>query len=177
MLLSPVFTLLLILVASTQAPVPVGNVVIAGPEEKGERLIVHGQVFDPAGQKPVPGVTVYAYQTDVNGVYNRFGVQSPRLRGWVKTDAEGKFVLDTIRPGSYPGRSNPAHIHFEVSGGGYPRQWAKDLNFSDDPLITKEMLEKARALGKFANIAVPKRDARGVLHASIALRLSERSNF
>jgi protocatechuate 3,4-dioxygenase, beta subunit len=103
---------------------------IAPLTEPGERIVVHGKVIDAATKKPVAGVTVYAYHTDATGVYNRRGVREPRLKGWVTSDANGKFELRTIRPGRYPGASEPAHIHFEYSGAGYPKQWDA-LEFRD----------------------------------------------
>jgi hypothetical protein len=38
-----------------------------------------------------------AFQTDVTGVYNRERGAPPRLRGYMKTDAEGRF---TTTPGA-----------------------------------------------------------------------------
>jgi protocatechuate 3,4-dioxygenase, beta subunit len=151
--------------------------VLSPANEPGTRLVVRGQLFDPSGTKPAAGVSVYAYHTDTEGHYNKRGTNEPRLRGWVTTDAQGKFELRTIRPGSYPGRRDPAHIHFNAWGGGYPKQWLDELQFDDDPKVTAELKERSRAKGKFAPIVTTTRDAKGVLHATIHLRLSERSNF
>lgn len=120
-------TLLISFVASGKG----GSVTtIAGLTEPGERLVVKGVVIDASTKKPVGGVTVYAYHTDATGVYNKRGINTPRLRGWVTTDADGKFELRTIRPAAYPGGGNPAHIHFELTGAGYPKQW-DELEFKN----------------------------------------------
>ena len=148
---------------------------LAGPEEAGQRLIVSGQVFDPSGTKPAPGVTVYAYHTDASGVYNKPLRPQPRLRGWVVTDASGRFELRTIRPGSYPGRTDPAHIHFQLSGGGYPKQ-SHALEFADDPKVTESHLSASKAKGRFAPIVTTKKDKNGVLHATINIRVSNKPN-
>jgi protocatechuate 3,4-dioxygenase, beta subunit len=145
--------------------------VLATDKEPGSRLIVSGQVFDPSGTKPVAGVRLYAYHTDATGVYNKPGLQEPRLKATVVTDARGRFELRTIRPGSYPGRTDPAHIHFEASGAGYDKQWPDELQFTDDPNVTPRMLAESKARGKFASIVTPRRDARGVLHATLNIRL------
>jgi len=149
---------------------------LAPPSEPGTRLIVKGQVFDPSGTRPVAGVIVYAYHTDARGHYNKLGIREPRLKGWVQTDAQGKFELHTIRPGAYPGRTDPAHIHFEVWGAGYPKQSPDALEFTDDAHVTPKMLAASRAKGKFASIVTPSRDARGVLHVTIQMRLRNESN-
>jgi protocatechuate 3,4-dioxygenase, beta subunit len=172
--------LLTIFMLAATAALGSGNssiAVMAGTTEPGTRLIVHGQVFDPSGKKPVAGVTVYAYHTDATGRYNKPGAREPRLRAWVTTDAQGRFELRTIRPVGYPGRRDPAHIHFELRGGGYPKQWVDALEFANDPRMTPERLAESQAKGKFGGIVTTTRDARGVEHATIHIRLGNASNF
>src|SRR6202521_6039438 len=65
---------------------------IVPAREPGERLVVAGRVFAPDGQHPVAGVVVYAYNTDQDGYYSPDGkVGHPRLKGYMKTDAEGRL--------------------------------------------------------------------------------------
>lgn len=146
---------------------------LAGANEPGERLIVHGRLLDPSGTRPVAGATVYAYHTAADGRYNVAGKREPRLAARVTTDADGRFELRTIRPGSYPGRRDPAHIHMQVSGGGYPEQWVDSLEFSDDPRVTPEMLAQAKTKGTFTPVVTPRRSPNGVLEATINIRLSD----
>jgi protocatechuate 3,4-dioxygenase beta subunit len=120
-------------------------------------------------------VTVYAYHTDATGRYNKPLAIQPRLRATVVTNGEGRFELRTIRPVGYPGRRDPAHIHFQLQGGGYPKQ-GRALEFTDDPRMTPARLAEERSKGKFASIVTPKRDARGVQHANINIRLENESN-
>ncbi len=138
------------------------SIVIAPVEEPGERLIVRGQVFAPDGETPVPGVVLYVYHTDLGGRYARLG-WTPRLRGWVRTDAEGRYEYRTIRPGAYPGRSNPAHVHVQLWGAGYEPQYANDLLFADDPLLGAGERERSRAAGRFAHVCAPGRTKPGEL--------------
>ena len=84
--------------------------VLVDASEPGTRLLVRGRLFAADGERPVAGAILYAYQTDVTGVYNP-KAGPPRLRGFMKTDAEGRFEYDTIRPGSYPGTNIAAHVH------------------------------------------------------------------
>jgi protocatechuate 3,4-dioxygenase beta subunit len=104
-------------------------------------------VLGPDGE-PREGVVVYAYQTDATGVYAPPG-RPPRLRAFMKTGRDGRFAYDTIRPGSYPGTRNPAHVHHQLWGGGYPPQWANDLLFDDDPLVPAAERRRSDALGPF----------------------------
>lgn len=151
---------------------------IAPQGEPGEPLVVGGQVLNPRGEEPAPGVVVYGYHTDKQGYYARNGGnQPPRLRGWAKTDACGRFEFRTIRPAPYPGRDVPAHVHFVLWGAGYPRQWVESLRFEGDPLLTRVMLEESRRQGRFASVRPLRRGGDGVLRCSIDVRLGTISNF
>ena len=151
---------------------------IAGLEEPGERLTISGTVFAPDGTTPVAGITVYAYQTDATGHYTKTGaMRPPRLQGWARTDQGGRFEFRTIRPGAYPGRSIPAHVHFILWGAGYPRQWVEELKFEGDPFVTREMLAEAGAAGRFAAVVPLERGAEGAFHCAVNFRVQKVSNF
>src|SRR5215469_18459308 len=68
-------------------PAPAGTTseaTLIPANESGERLTIEGTVFAPDGHTPVPGVTVYAYNTDAQGYYREDKhVWPPRLHGWV----------------------------------------------------------------------------------------------
>jgi len=148
------------------------------PGELGDPLVVSGHIFAPDGQHTVAGVVVYAYNTAKDGYYSPDGkVGHPRIKGYMKTDAEGRFELHTIRPGRYPGMHIPAHVHFNLWGAGYPVQWTEELHFEGDSYLTEAMKNESRALGKFATIRPLSRDKDGVFHCEINLRLQEKSNY
>lgn len=119
-----------------KAPVDApSSISIAGPDEPGERLIVTGRVIH--GSTPVAGASIYVFQTDASGIYAP-GLTTPeaelhpRLHGALRTDAQGRYRYETIRPGSYDG--NAAHVHYIVFAPGYvPRLF--DLWFQDDPIL------------------------------------------
>lgn len=151
---------------------------IAPPREPGGRLVITGRVFAPDGATPVAGVIVYAYQTDAAGHYqNDPRSRIARLHGWAKTDAQGRFEFRTIRPGPYPGRDVPAHVHFHVWGGGFPLQWTEELLFAGDPLIKPAVLEQSRTNGRFGNVSQVTRGSDGAQHCSINFRLLQRTNY
>jgi protocatechuate 3,4-dioxygenase beta subunit len=143
---------------------------LAGAEEPGTRLLVRGRLFAPDGERPAAGAILYAYQTDVTGVYNRERDAPPRLRGYMRTDADGRFEYETIQPGSYPGTRVPAHVHHHAWGGGWPAQWLGELNFADDPFLSDEARQRSAAAGRFAWILTPRQEA-GRLVVDFNLRL------
>lgn len=151
---------------------------IIDTNEPGERLVVAGKVFAPDRQNTVPGVFVYAYNTDQRGNYASDGnVYPPRLKGYMKTDADGRFELHTILPGHYPGMHIPVHVHFILWGGGYPVQWVDELQFEGDHYLTDAQRRQSESRGDFATIRPLTRDSDGVYHCSINLLLQEKSTY
>lgn len=139
------------------------HLVIASPGEPGVRIVVSGRVFDANG-RPVPHVDIRAYHTDARGLYRADGsmysdTAPPRLRGSLRTDENGAYDIETIRPAPYPSRTLPAHIHFELHPPNGPRDYAI-LYFADDPLLTREQRAKTpQAICRLAPV-------KGVLHCT-----------
>ena len=116
---------------------------IAPPGEPGAPLHVSGVVIDASGA-PVAGASIYAFQTDHEGYYGvkpESDNRNPRLKVFLRSDERGAWAFDTVKPGSYPGRRVPAHIHFQVSAPGHaPRIF--EIVFEGDPFVTPEMRER-----------------------------------
>ncbi len=148
---------------------------IAGTSEPGERIILRGRVLKPDGRTPAPDVLVYAYHTDTSGEYRREGNETGNaqrhgvLRGWLRTDAEGRYEIRTIKPAGYPGRPDPQHIHVTLEARGGSEHWIDDFWFEGDPRITK----RHRAGVEPSSIVLLKPNAEGVLTAERDLKLRE----
>lgn len=109
------------------------RIVIATAEEPGEPMIVTGTVYAADGKTPLAGMEVYVYHTDSEGYYRKGTTSSsnPRLKGTMRTNAEGKYEYRTIKPASYPNSRNPAHVHYVITGKGREKQYA-ELQFEGD---------------------------------------------
>jgi protocatechuate 3,4-dioxygenase beta subunit len=125
---------------------------LAPPHERGTPLLVEGRVYRPDGRTPAQGVTVYAYQTGADGLYNRPGSKAPRIHGWMTTGREGRFRFETIRPGSYPNTRIAAHIHIQCWSREFPPQYSPDILFEDDPLLGDRDRRNSARLGDFLNV-------------------------
>ncbi len=109
---------------------------IAPLDRTGVPTLVDGRVLDLDG-RPIAGALLDVWQAQTSGLYDS---QDPALgglhmRGKFRTDADGRYLVRTVRPVNYPIPSDgpvgamlratgrhpwrPAHIHFVVSADGY----------------------------------------------------------
>ena len=113
---------------------PGGN--IAHLDEIGAPTLVSGRVLDLDG-KPIAGALLDVWQAQTSGLYDSQdpGLHEMHMRGKFHTDAEGRYLVRTVRPVHYPIPSDgpvgamlratgrhpwrPAHVHFVVSADGY----------------------------------------------------------
>ena len=105
-------------------------------QDNGSACFVSGRVTDPNGS-PIKGALLDVWQTSSNGFYSSQDPNQPEfnMRGKFCTDENGRYLIQTARPVSYPipvdgpvgkmlqltGRhpNRPAHIHFIVSAEGF----------------------------------------------------------
>jgi protocatechuate 3,4-dioxygenase beta subunit len=84
------------------------------PGMQGTRIVLQGQVLSTKC-KPISRALVDFWHADANGVYDNAGY---RLRGHQFTDAEGRYRVETVVPGLYPGRTR--HFHVRVQAPSRP---------------------------------------------------------
>jgi protocatechuate 3,4-dioxygenase beta subunit len=78
----------------------------------GTRLLLTGLVVS-TDCSPIADAKLEIWQADSTGTYDNAGFS---LRGYVMTDGDGRFTIETIVPGEYPGRTE--HIHVKVTPPG-----------------------------------------------------------
>jgi protocatechuate 3,4-dioxygenase beta subunit len=104
-----------------------------GEEVEGQRLIITGKVTDMRCQ-PLKDAILDVWQANSIGEYDNEGFT---LRGKVKTNNDGTYVIDTIVPKEYGAGDikRPSHIHLKV---GVPSQptLTTQLYFEGDPYLT-----------------------------------------
>jgi Dioxygenase len=79
----------------------------------GDRLTVAGTVL-ATDCRPLRRALLDFWQADDAGQYDNQGY---RLRGHQFTDADGRFRLETVVPGLYPGRTRHIHVKVQAAGG------------------------------------------------------------
>lgn len=115
---------------------------VAGPDTKGEHIIVEGIVYDGTGT-PVRDVLIESWQANSEGKYNHpednqaLSVE-PGFRGWGRMTSDfdtGLFQLETVKPGSVPGRSGSTqapHISLWIVARGINIGLSTRVYFSDE---------------------------------------------
>lgn len=138
------------------------KIIIASKDEPGERLIVSGKVFGPDGKTPLAGASVYVYHTDAKGLYtpDTNDNRNSRLRGYMRTDAQGYYEYSTIKPAPYPSNRTPAHIHYVVNAAGH-KERVFEILFEGDPSIDDRTRADAAKEGSAFSIRPLTRDQQG----------------
>jgi protocatechuate 3,4-dioxygenase beta subunit len=80
---------------------------------QGVSMLVSGRVLGTDCQ-PIANALLDFWHADANGVYDNIGYT---LRGNQFTDAEGRYQLETIMPGLYPGRTRHFHVKVQRPNG------------------------------------------------------------
>jgi protocatechuate 3,4-dioxygenase beta subunit len=121
------------------------------PGMKGVRVVVTG-VVRLASCQPVSRALVDVWHADDRGDYDNAGY---RLRGHQFTDDQGRYRLETIVPGVYPGRTRHFHLKVQAPKGPvlttqlyFPGEAAN----ASDPIFKRELVLRVRdgAEGKTA---------------------------
>jgi protocatechuate 3,4-dioxygenase, beta subunit len=133
---------------------------LATPSE-GEEMLISGVIYQKDGKTPAPNVILYVYHTDKNGQYTpgpdqKHARRHGHMRGWMKTDARGRYEFKSIRPAAYPGRKDPAHIHPIIQEPDGRFYWIDEYLFEDDPLVTAQVRAQQDKRGGNGIIALKK---------------------
>ena len=167
------FMLFLTIAGCAQAPTTAeknapSKITITTKEEPGERLVVSGVVYGVDGKTPLAGASVYVYHTDATGRYTPGASddnRNPRLRGYMRTDAQGRYEYSTIKPAPYPGNGPPAHIHYHVNATDH-RERVFEIVFEGDTKIGSDIRASAVRADSAFSIRQLTRDAQGIWHCT-----------
>lgn len=142
------------------------------------KMIIQGTVYQADGRTPATGVIIYAYHTNREGIYPTKGNEKGwarrhgYLRGWTKTDADGKYTFYTFKPATYPSRTEPAHVHLTIKEPGKQEYWIDSILFEDDDLLTQNVRNRLRNRGGSGVLKLDKKDGHLLAQRDIILGLN-----
>ncbi len=140
--------------------------------DDGERMAISGTVFKSDGKTPAPNVLIYFYHTDRFGIYGRAGEpKHGRYRGWMLTDAQGRYEFSSIRPASYPNSTQSQHVHMTLTGTDFHEDWIDSILFEGDRFLTARERESSGKRGGFDPIVTLRPGADGILRATRNIQL------
>lgn len=122
-------------------------------ERHSQKMKIQGTVYKQDGKTPAKDVIIYIYQTNQEGVYEKKGDETGFAsyhgiyRGWVKTNELGHYAFYTFKPGSYPGRTQAAHVHFTIKEPDKNEYYIDAIEFADDPLLSEADRERKNPRG------------------------------
>jgi protocatechuate 3,4-dioxygenase beta subunit len=114
-------------------------------ESQNNKLKISGVIYQSDGVTPAKDVILFIWQQNEDGYFDMKTKDDKRYvynRGWIKTDADGKYTFYTFVPGSYPHSREKRIIHVEVKEAGIPEYALNALLFDDDPFLTKACRKK-----------------------------------
>ena len=109
------------------------------PGIEGTKIVVSGRVFSRECQ-PLAGVMLDFWHADNAGEYDNEGY---RLRGHQFTDEEGRYQLETIVAGVYPGRTRHYHVRLQAPHG---KVLTTQLYFPDEARNRRDFLFRPELL-------------------------------
>ena len=124
-----------------------------GYAETNPKLKISGTVFKSDKKTPAENVILYIYHTNREGIYhpskNPIGWEHRHgeNRGWLKTDANGKFTFYTFRPAPYPQVEESEHIHIYIKEPDKNPYYIDNYIFSDDPNLNDEDIQSQKKRG------------------------------
>jgi len=104
-------------------------------------LTITGYVYNAKCQ-PITGARVDFWQADSEGQYDNSGYT---LRGYQLTDAQGRYTVETVVPGIYPGRTRHIHVKVTPPGGA---TLTTQLYFPGEPLNARDGIFNAASVLK-----------------------------
>ncbi|MGB7201182.1 MAG: hypothetical protein WBD16_02820 [Pyrinomonadaceae bacterium] len=142
-------------------------------KDDGEPMIVSGTVYRADGKTPAPNTLIYFYHTDKFGIYGRAGQHKHgRYRGWMLTDANGRYEFTSIRPASYPNSTQSQHVHMTITTLDTREDWIDSILFEGDRFLTQRERDSPGKRGGFNPIVTLRPNKDGILHAVRDIQLT-----
>ncbi|MFD2726057.1 hypothetical protein [Hyunsoonleella rubra] len=116
-----------------------------------DKLKISGTIYKSDGVTPASGVILYICQSDDYGNYHSKKVNGKRVlrhKGWIKTDADGKYTFYTFVPGTYWPTKALMEIHGVIKKPNASEEYAiEHFIFDNDPHLRDSCRKKIEKKG------------------------------
>ncbi len=112
---------------------------------RSNKLKITGTIYENDGVTPAKNVLLFINQADEDGNFElkrRNKKRYVKHRGWVRTDADGRYTFYTFVPGKYIFGNELTQIHPIIKEPSKPEYKIESFVFDNDPLLTKSCRTK-----------------------------------
>jgi len=149
-------------------------------ETKPNKLKISGTIYQSDGITPAKNVILYVYQPDEEGNYemkrDNYRKRYVYHRGWIKTDADGRYIFYTFMPGKFLRSKDLKQIHRVIKEPGEAEYDLASFFFNDDPLIP-ELTVSCRAKAVMSMLRLEKEGEMYVATKDIRLNKKVKPSF
>lgn len=128
---------------------------IPGFESKKDKLKVYGTIYLSDGVTPAKDVILYIEQADESGDFDlrkKNDIRYVHNRGWVKTDANGKYTFYTYVPGNDRRYNQMKQLFPIIKEPSKPEYEIATFLFDEDPLLSKLCRKRMAKKGDLTRI-------------------------
>jgi len=118
---------------------PTGAAIPLSDAARGQRIVIDGLLLDGNGM-PIFDALLETWQPDSSGRYAhphdpRGAEADPNFWGYrrVATDSDGRFRIETIKPGALRDGTQAPHLLVGIYGGGVLYRYVTRIYFDDEP--------------------------------------------
>ncbi|MFL1012804.1 hypothetical protein [Flavisericum labens] len=136
------------------------------------KLKITGTIYESDGVTPAKSVLLFIHQADEDGNFELKRENKKRYvhhRGWIRTNADGKYTFYTFVPGSYIYGNELRQILPILKEPGKPEYAIESFVFDNDPLLKDKCREKIEATNPNRILKLDKKEGLFVAHRDIIL--------
>lgn len=136
------------------------------------KLKITGTIYENDGKTPAKNVLLFIHQADEDGNFELKRHNKKRYvkhRGWVRTDANGRYTFYTFVPGKYMFGNELAQILPILKEPNKPEYKIESFVFDNDPSLTKSCRAKIMETNPNRIIKLDKKEGLFVANRDIIL--------
>lgn len=144
------------------------------------KLKITGTIYESDGKTPAKNVLLFIHQADEDGNFELKRHNKKRYikhRGWVRTDANGRYTFYTFIPGKYMFGNELTQILPIIKEPNKPEYKIESFVFDNDPLLTASCRKKIENTNPSRILKLDKKEGLFVANRDIVLGKEETASY